>query len=175
MKKSMVLLFTIGLSILVLLSACERDNPAADVNLNTNPSTIPTDPNVNTNPNANQNSNGQNSQQGEFTDPDATAYGMVFGIDGTKITINASNIMVFFDPGETLIQPDGSRVQEVKEDTFIRLTDDTEIEVRTTRGGQIINTRAGTADDLSLQNFVLAEGVWEGDELIATRIVLLKF
>ena len=171
MKKSMVLLFTIAMSIMVLLSACERDNPAADVNINTNPSTIPTDPSINTNPDANQNSNGQNSPQGEVTDSEEAVYGFVKKINGMEVTINASGMMVFFDP-EAYIT-DGS-AQKIETDTIIRLTEKTEIVVNTNRGGQIVDTKAGTVDDISIGNIVIAYGEWQGDEFVVTKVTVSK-
>jgi hypothetical protein len=155
-KKITVQLLIVALSIMALLTACDNGNADTDTNPSTNPST---------------------NEQDLRTFAEEAVYGTVYGIDGMKVTINASNVMVFFGSGgsnESIIQPDGSKAEEVKEDTIIRVTEETEIEVRTSRGGQIIGTRAGTMDDFSLQDTIIAEGAWEGDEFVATVLVIFK-
>jgi len=186
MKKS-TLLFTIALSIMVLLSACERDNSDTNTNSNTNQNTneqgLPHEQDnadVNTKQNTNeqglpqeqdnadtnthQNTNGQSLPQEQLA-------GTLQAIDGMKLTIDTSQVFMSFG-GEQRVEP-GAPVE--KQETIIRLTEQTAIEVRTTRGGQIAGTRAGTLDDLSIQNVVLVEGEWQGDEFIAINLIIFNY
>jgi hypothetical protein len=155
----MVLLFTIALCFMVLLCACERDTGNGSTD---------------TNPSENQNNNDQNSLQGEWTDPDSVVYGTVFNIDEMNITINKGTMIMVFDPNMYVNPPDGSEAKEIKDDTIVRFTDETEFEVRAAGGGELRKMGEGTLDDINLQDIVIAEGNWDGDEFAATKIVIIK-
>ena len=162
MKKTMVLLFTIALCIMALLSACGHDNPAVDANQNTNPITNQ-NTNETTNPAETQNINEQSLAQEQIA-------GNIQAIDGMTLTIDTS--AVFMATGTGSYTFSGEPVE--KEYATVRLTEETTIEVRTTAGGQIIGTRVGTLEDLSLQNTVMAEGYWQSDEFVATSIITFR-
>jgi len=159
MKKSMVLLFTIALSAVALLSSCGGSEGNADTtnpitNQNTNETTNPTEP---------QNTNEQPLTQEQIA-------GNIQVIDGMTLTIDTS--AVFMATGTGAHTFSGEPVE--KEYATVRLTEETTIEVRTTAGGQIIETRVGTLEDLSLQNTVMVEGYWQSDEFVATSIITFR-
>jgi len=162
MKKTMVLLFTIALSIIALLSACERDNTAVDANQNTNPITNQNTKEA-TNPTEPQNTDEQPLVQEQIA-------GKIQAIDGMTLTIDTS--AVFMATGTGSYTFSGEPVE--KEYATVRLTEETTIEVRTTAGGQIIGTRVGTLEDLSLQNTIMVEGYWQSDEFVATSIITFR-
>ena len=170
MKKTMLSLFMIALSIMVLLSACGRNNPAADVsqstNQNINEQGLPHEQN-NTNIYSSQLPN-KNSDESPSSQEQIA--GVIQSIDGMHLTIDTSQVFMS-SGGQQRVEP-GTPVE--KQDTIIRLTEQTTIEVRTTAGGQITDTRAGTMDDLSLQTVVMADGEWQGDEFIAVKITLFS-
>ena len=172
MKQTKFFFITLALSITMLLSACNGSDNGDSNNSSADVPTL-TSPNINQSIHHGQ-TPPQEAPQGEWSDPDAVVYGMVFGIDGTKVTINASNIMVFFDPNTFITPTDGSQVQEVKEDTLVRISDETEIEVRTSNGAQIIAKDEGTVNDITLQDIVIAEGAWDGDEFAAAKLIIIK-
>ena len=119
---------------------------------------------TNSTPNTNQNTNGQSLPLEQLA-------GTIQAIDGMKLTIDTSQVFMSFG-GEQRVEP-GAPVE--KQETSIRLTEQTAIEVRTTSGGQIAGTRAGTLDDLSLQNVVLVEGEWQGDEFVAINLIIFNY
>ena len=160
MKKSMVLLFTIALSAVALLSSCGRSEGDADT---TNP--IETqNTNETTNPIETQNTNEQSLVQEQLA-------GNIQIIDGMTLTIDTS--AVFMATGAGSYTFSGEPVE--KEYAIVRLTEQTTIEVHTSAGGQIIETRAGTLDDLSLQNIVMVEGEWDGNELVAVNLIVFNY
>ena len=191
MKKSNILLLTIALSIMVMLSACERDNADTNTNPNTNQNSneqgLPQEQDnadTNTNPNTNQNTNEQDlPQEQDNADnnthqnnngqsvPQEQLAGTLQAIDGMKLTVDTSQVFMSFG-GEQRVEP-GAPAE--KQDTIVRLTEQTAIEVRTVSSGQPIGTRAGTLDDLSIQNVVLVEGEWQGDEFIAINLIIFNY
>ena len=118
----------------------------------------------------NQNTNEQNL-------PQETLAGVVQSINGMTFAIDTSGVfMAIGTPGETTEQ----RVERTDEPratqtSTIRVTGETLIVVRTTSGGQIIGERAGTMVDLSLQNVVIVEGTFQGNEFIATKLIIARF
>jgi len=141
-------------------------NPASNANQNVDPSASPNptaSPSTSDNPNTNQNTNEQSLPQEQLA-------GTIQAIDGMKLTIDTSQVFMSLG-GEQRVEP-GAPVE--KQETSIRLTEQTAIEVRASAGGQITGTRAGALDDLSLQNIVLVEGEWQGDEFVATALVIFK-
>jgi len=157
MKKFMVLLLTIALSAVALLSSCGGSEGNADTanpitNQNTNETANPTEP---------QNTNEQPLAQEQLA-------GNIQTIDGMTLTIDTS--VVFMATGTGAHTFTGEPVE--KEYATVRLTEQTTIEVHTSAGGQIIGIRAGTLDDLTLQNTVLVEGYWRSDEFAATSIII---
>ena len=100
--------------------------------------------------------------------------GTLEAIDGMSLTIDTTSTFVSSgtESDQTLIFS-GEPLEPQQE--IIRLTEQTTIEVRTTANGQIVGTRAGTLDDLSLQALVMAEGEWQDDEFIATTLTMMNF
>ena len=117
--------------------------------------------------NAETSANQTANQQGL---PQEQIAGSLQAIDGTKLTIDASTVFVANGTGPHYASGEPTEKQEAN----IRLTEETAIEVRTTAGGQITSSRAGTMDDLSLQDTVLAEGEWQGDEYVVTKLTVFK-
>jgi len=151
MKKTMVLLFAIALSIATLLSACERDKGNSDAYIDTGATT-------------DQSNNTQNHDVIEMI------AGRIQAIDGTNLTIDASGTFVANETGRHHSSGNSNEKQEIN----VRLTEQTIIEIRTSVGGQITGTSIGTLDDLLLQAIVSAEGTWDGDEFIAITIIIFK-
>jgi len=98
--------------------------------------------------------------------------GTVEAIDGMKLTIDTSSVFVSSGGGESHF---ASGEPPEPQAEIIRLTEQTTIEVRTTAGGQITDTRAGTLDDLSIGTTVMAEGEWQDGEFAATTLVIMNF
>ena len=159
MKKLIVLLFTIALSAVALLSSCGGSEGNANT---TNPIT-----NQNTNETTNPAETLNNNEEALTQEQIA---GNIQVIDGMTLTIDTS--AVFMATGTGSYTFSGEPVE--KEYATVRLTEETTIEVRTTAGGQIIGTRVGTLEDLSLQNTVMVEGYWQSDEFVAITIIIFK-
>lgn len=103
-------------------------------------------------------------------------FGAIQAIDGMNITIDTLQVMVVNEPGEHLFSPDSVENEpQDAQDIIIRLTEQTDIEVRTTAGGQISGTRIGTLDDLTLQAIVMVTGYWQGHEFVATELIIVNF
>jgi len=102
-------------------------------------------------------------------------FGDVLAIDGMNITIGAVQVMVFNESGTHQVSP-GSVENEPQEPqkTIIRLTEQTVIRENTVVGGQIVETRSVALGELPLQAFVMADGVWQGDEFIATNLTIIN-
>jgi hypothetical protein len=146
MKKYTVLLLAIAISIAALLSACKNDNPDTNANPSTNP-----------------NSNEQSSHQEQLA-------GVIQAIDGMKLTIDTSGIFVANETGSHIVSGEGELVEN--QEVNIHLTEQTNIVISISDGGLITETKAGIVDDLTLQSVVIADGEWEGDEFIATELLV---
>jgi len=91
-----------------------------------------------------------------------------------SITIDTSSVFVATGPESYQQHFVTGEPQETQQE-IIRLTDETSIEVRTSFGGQIIDSRTGTLDDLSLNAVVMVEGEWQDDEFIAIKLIIMNF
>jgi len=163
MRKS-ILFLAVALSITALLSACEKDNTDIGTDIKTD---ISSDADATT-PNTTQNTNEQDSPQEQIA-------GTLEAIDGMKLTIDTSSVFMAAGAGSHYFDPNDPNNEKQKQDTIVRLTEQTDIEVRTSSGGQITSTRAGTLDDLSLKNIVMAEGEWQDDEFIAVNLIIFNY
>jgi len=103
--------------------------------------------------------------------------GNVQAIDGTNITINTMQAMIFNEPGagQHFVSP--GAVENEPQEIIIRLTEQTVIEVNeiraTTGGGQMADIRDGTLDDLTLQAIVMATGEWQDDEFVVSSLIIM--
>ena len=97
--------------------------------------------------------------------------GTVKTIDGMNLTIDTSSVFVANETGQHIASGEPQEAQQ----EIIRLTEQTVIEVQTNTNGQIIGSRIGTLDDLSLQAVVMVEGEWQGDEFVATTLTIMNF
>jgi len=97
--------------------------------------------------------------------------GTVQAIDGMNLAIDTSSVFVANETGRHVASGEPQETQE----QIIRLTEQTIIEVRTTSGGQVVDSRIGTLDDLSLYNIVMVEGEWHDDEFVATTLTIMNF
>jgi len=119
---------------------------------------------TNINPNTNQNTNVQGLPQEQL-------FGVIQAINGMKLTIDTSQVLGL-GGGEHRFSGDSG--ERERQEAIIRLTEQIAIEVRTSAGGQITGTRAGTLDDLSVQDVVMVEGEWQGDGFVATKLIIFK-
>jgi len=167
MKKVMMVLFLV--TVIFGLAACGGTAEYQDSPL---PSETEqgvenvSDGNVDTNidPNVVQGSHTQTPPSGEIL------AGTVEALDEMSLTINTSSIFVS-GGGQHIATGEPPEPQQ----EIIRLTEQTTIEVQTTANGQIVGSRIGTLDDLSLGAVVMAEGEWQGDEFIATILTIMNF
>ena len=97
--------------------------------------------------------------------------GTVQAINGMKLTVDTSSVFVAHETGRHIT----SGEPQEKQEKIIRVTEQTVIEVQTISNGQITGSRIGALDDLSLQDVVTAEGEWQSDEFIATKLIIVNF
>ena len=96
--------------------------------------------------------------------------GTLESIDGMSLTIDTSSVFVS-GGGQHIVNGEPPEPQQ----ETIRLTEQTTIEFRTLANGQIVDTRAGTLDDLSIGTTVMAEGEWQDGEFVATTLTIMNF
>jgi len=97
--------------------------------------------------------------------------GTVQAINGMNLTVDTSSVFVAHETGRHIT----SGEPQEKQEKIIRVTEQTVIEVQTISNGQITGSRVGALDDLSLQDVVTAEGEWQSDEFIATKLIIVYF
>ena len=174
MKKRNISFIAYTFSAMILLSACTHNSTDADTNPNISESASEKilsqeEDNTHTNPATDQNvdisPDTQNDTQTEMI------AGEIQTIEKMTITIDTS--AVFMATGTGSYVSSGEPVE--KEYATVRLTEQTIIEVHKSAGGQIIGTRVGTLEDLSLQNIVMVEGEWDDNDLVAIKIVVYEF
>jgi len=106
--------------------------------------------------------------------PTAILAGVVQSIDGVRIAVDTSSLFVADGSGPHHFSGEPQDPPEPR-DEIIRLTEHTVIEIRTTAGGQIIDTVAGTMEDVTLHAVVIAEGAWQDDEFVAATLTVANF
>jgi len=119
---------------------------------------------TNTNPNVVQGTHTQTPPSGEIL------AGTLEALDGMSLTIDTSSVFVS-GGGQHIATGEPPEPQT----EIIHLTEQTTVEVQTFAGGQIIDSRIGTLDDLSIGTTVMAEGEWQDDEFVATTIIIMNF
>ena len=106
--------------------------------------------------------------------PQEQLFGFVQDIDGMVLTIDVSGISMVTGTGGHSSPSEPNEGQEL----IIRLTEQTDIKINEITvpagGGQMTSMReAGTLDDLSLQDVVMATGGWRGDEFVADSLIIM--